>query len=172
MILIMEDYIVTQFEGDEQLASKIASLHLGVREWQVQQGQARFTKGILSSQEDLKELRKRYIDQGGNFFLANNKEGDIVGFLAIRNDGDGLGVVKRVAVLPDHQRKGIASKLLEEAINWSIEQGYSKLKLSTGLREKGKPLYEKFGFKVVGRDETNEDYLMELELVQSRSLNN
>ncbi len=164
MILSMEDYIVTQFDGNEQLSRKIASLHLGVREWQVQQGQARFTKGILSSQEDLKELQKKYIDQGGNFFVAKDGRGNIVGFLAIRNDGDGLGAVKRVAVLPGHQRKGIASKLLQAAIDWSTGQGYSKLKLSTGFNEKGKPLYEKFGFKVVGRDTTNEDYLMELGL--------
>jgi len=156
----MTKYHISEFDGDPELAESIATLHLGVRKWQVKEGQARFTKGILSSQEDLKDLKARYIDRGGNFFLA--KEGDnVVGFLAVRNEGNGVGTIKRVAVMPEHQRKGIASQLLKEAMRWSKRKGYRKLKLSTGLNEKGKPLYENFGFTVVGRDYTNEDYLME-----------
>lgn len=156
----MTKYRIFEFDGDRELAESIASLHLGIRKWQVKQGQARFTKGILSSQEDLKDLKARYIDKGGNFFLAKDND-DIVGFLGVKNEGNGIGIIKRVAVMPEHQRKGIASQLLKEAIKWSKEKGYIKLKLSTGLNEKGKPLYESFGFTVVGRDYSNEDYLME-----------
>lgn len=160
----MKTYKISEFLESEDSAMDIARLHLGIRQWQVQQGQAKFTKGIMSSQEDLKNLQTNYIEKGGNFFIAKDSNGEVLGFLGVRNDGEGTGTIKRVAVMPKNQGRGIGSSLLKAGMEWSRRNGYRKLSLSTGINETAKPLYEKFGFKVVGRDLENEDYLMEIAL--------
>ena len=58
--------------------------------------------------------------------------------------------VKRMYVLPEHRKKGIASKILDELEIWASELFYSKCILETG---KGQPeaieLYKKKGYKLI-----------------------
>ena len=58
--------------------------------------------------------------------------------------------IKRMYVLPEHRKKGIASKILDELENWASELLYSKCILETG---KGQPeaieLYKKKGYKLI-----------------------
>ncbi len=160
----MPDYKIRAFSPDLDNPKDIAKKHLEIREWQVKEGQARFTKGINSSQKDLKNLNKNYLNNDGNFFLAFSSINELVGFAGIKKVDAKTALLKRVAVSPESQRKGVASLLLSRALSWAKQKGYKTIKLSTGLQEKGKPLYEKFGFIVTGIDLLNNDYLMELDL--------
>ncbi len=58
--------------------------------------------------------------------------------------------IKRMYVLPEHRKKGIASKILDELETWASELLYSKCILETG---KGQPeaieLYKKKGYKLI-----------------------
>ena len=58
--------------------------------------------------------------------------------------------VKRMYVLPEHRKKGIASKILDELEIWASELFYSKCILETG---KGQPeaieLYKKKGYTLI-----------------------
>ena len=156
-------YHIQPFDAGRHTNAGIGGLHLSIRQWQFANHGTQFPD-VHSSQADLGAIEKHYVARGGNFFIAHNVATDqIVGFVGIRNDGEAIGTVKRLAVLPEHHRKGIATELISTAIDWAKTHGFTNLELSTGETENAKPIYERLGFKVVGR-KANNDYLMELEL--------
>ena len=83
------------------------------------------------------------------------------------NSGEGVGTLKRMAVLPEHHGRGVGRSLAIMALVWVRQQGFSKIMLTTGEIEDAKPFYEKFGFHEIGRILRNRDYLMELVLPET-----
>ncbi len=155
--------VVTPFAGDQSDMDKIAALHLEIRQWQESAGQNKFAD-IYDSQKDLTNLQEFYIESGGNFFVArNNETSELVGFVALKNDSNGRGEVKRLAVKPAYQRQRIATRLTDELMNWARVNGFAKFTLSTNRDEHAMAIYQRLGFEIVGYDETNEDHLMKLE---------
>lgn len=156
-------YSVAPFQTGIDVPADIAAIHLGIRNWQVETGQNTF-RNILESQADLKALDQYYVEPGGNFFIARGLGSSVIGFLGLRNDGEGNGVFKRLAVVPEWHRKGVARALVGEAMDWAGETGFTKLSLQTNVGENARPLYEDFGFTVVGFVDEEEDWLMERSL--------
>jgi GNAT superfamily N-acetyltransferase len=156
-------YSVEPFQAGTDIPSDIARIHLEIRQWQESTKQNIFID-ILDSQADLKTLDTYYVSRGGNFFIAKDHEHRVIGFIGLRNDGNGHGVMKRLAVVPDWQRRGVGTALVTTAMLWAQQHGFTKLSLYTGITEKARPLYEKFGFKVLGFREVRRDCYMELNL--------
>ena len=156
-------FSVKPFQAGIDDPAEIARIHLGIRQWQEEIDQNKFLD-IQDSQADLKTLDEYYVARGGNFFIAKDSEWQVIGFMGLRNDGDGHGVLKRLAVIPEHQRQGIGKVLIAEAIEWARQNGFTKLSLHTGITEKARPLYEKFGFEVLGFREARHDCYMALDL--------
>ncbi len=46
---------------------------------------------------------------------------------------------------PAFRGKGVASRIVESAVDWTKKQGYPSLRLHTS--EMGRPVYQKLGFK-------------------------
>lgn len=64
--------------------------------------------------------------------------------------------ITNIAILPSYRRKGIASKLVKELINYCNENGISYMLLEVRTNNfPAQKLYEKFGFK---SDGTREGY--------------
>lgn len=158
------EYSVNPFRPGIDAPDVIAGLHLDVRLWQREAGQNAFRGRIMDSQADLKTLEAYYIKPGGNFFIAKDKKDNVIGFIGLKNDGGGQGTLKRLAVVPEWQRKGVGRELVAALMDWARKAGFKRLSLQTHSREYAKPLYEKFGFKVTGWDEKRHDWLMECEL--------
>lgn len=154
---------IEPFQPGKDTPADIALIHLSVRNWQEKVGQNTFSN-ILESQADLNKIERYYIDPGGNFFVARNPQKKILGFIGLRNDGNGKGVIKRLSVRPDYQRQGIGKALVGNALDWARQNGFTKISLHTNIGEKARSIYEKFGFKVVGFVEEHEDWTMELNL--------
>jgi GNAT superfamily N-acetyltransferase len=145
-------------------AYDIAQTHLSIRRWQEAVGQNSFSN-IYESQADLMGLETYYIEPGGNFFVARDIATQrAIGFVGLRNDGEGIGKIKRLAVEPPYQRKGIGRALTSKVIDWATSNDFSKLTLQTHYFENAAPLYEEFGFTIEGFDRDRFDCLMELEL--------
>ncbi len=144
----------------------IARVHLEIRQWQEKINQNKFLD-ILDSQADLRALDEYYVGRGGNFFVAKDSGNRIIGFMGLRNDGGGRGVMKRLAVIPECQRQGVGRALVAAAIDWASGNGFTKLSLHTGITEKARPLYEKFGFRVLGVRQARRDQYMELDLLRT-----
>ncbi len=131
---------------------------------QVAQGKNTFSN-IDDSQPDLNDIPGYYIEPGGNFWVAHEHGAlAIIGFVAIRNDGNGEGQLKRLAVLSKYRGRRIGSGLVNTAVEWSRTSDIRRLTLSTGKNETAKSIYERSGFRDCGFDEAHQDFLMELSL--------
>ncbi len=157
-------FTVSRFQTGVDNPLGIAELHLAIRKWQKKTGQNDFKGHLLGSQADLKDLETYYIAPGGNFFIAKDRKGGIIGFVGLKNVGGRRGAFKRLAVVPEWQRKGVGKALVSAAMDWAKQAGFTKLTVQTNSREHAKPLYEKFGFKTSGWVEERQDWLMELTL--------
>ena len=79
-------------------------------------------------------------------------EGAPVGFVAVRwteEDATPVGEVEMIAVAPDHQRAGVASRLLERAVTEMRARGVPLAVIGTGGDDGHAParaLYERHGF--------------------------
>lgn len=73
-----------------------------------------------------------------------------VGCGAIKEQAQGTMEVKRMYVLPESRKSGIATLVLTELERWAHESGYSKCVLETGKRQpEAIGLYEKNGYKII-----------------------
>ncbi len=72
-----------------------------------------------------------------------------VGCGAIKEQAPDAMEVKRMYVLPESRKSGIATLILTELEHWAHELGYPKCVLETGKRQpEAIALYEKNGFKI------------------------
>jgi GNAT superfamily N-acetyltransferase len=160
-------YSVEQFNGSDDIPANIALMHLGIRRWQEANGQILFTD-IRDSQADLTAISQYYIEPGGNFFVAKDAHAAVLGFVGIRRNCSDQGIIKRLAVAPEQQGRGIGHALVGTAINWAQNNGLTKLSLITGEGEQARPIYEKYGFCIVDfilpKKDKHLDWVMELDL--------
>lgn len=148
--------------------SQIALAHLAVRQNQERVGTNTFSD-ISDTQADLAAIEQNYIIGGGNFFVATTEDGQLKGFVGLRNQGDGHAVLKRLAVLPEYEGQGTGRALVSELIEWARQNGFDRITLQTGGDEEAKAkIYEKVGFVVTGtvpKEHKADEWLMELTLV-------
>ena len=81
----------------------IAGIHLGIRRQQEIDGQNSFSN-IESTQEELSDIKRSYLDRGGNFFVAQDSTDQrVLGFVGIMPDEEDktLGAIKRFAVVKE-----------------------------------------------------------------------
>ncbi len=89
------------------------------------------------------------VDRGGFIWLA--KSGDeIIGSIALMNEGHGIFELAKMCVREDWQGRGISKTLIETCLKKAKQMGVKKLTLFSNhqLRTALK-LYEKYGFKNV-----------------------
>jgi len=99
---------------------------------------------------DMDDIPKAYLSSpGGNFWVAENVRGEIVGMIGVQQMEKGEGEIRRLRVRQDHRRRGIGGKLLETAIKHCREMQHLKVKLDTFIeREPAIKLFEKFKFRL------------------------
>ena len=155
---------IQPFDPVRHSGQRIAQLHLQLRQWQDQIGETQFGD-INSSQQDLGDIPAAYLAAGGQFFVASDKQGEILGFVGLQKaEGElRVGILKRMSVMPQSQGQGIGSQLCQRIIGWAEAAGYQKIRLSTGNRERAMGIYWRQGFRVVGYDQARNDVRMELD---------
>jgi ribosomal protein S18 acetylase RimI-like enzyme len=100
--------------------------------------------------EDLKNIERVYLDNGGEFLVGTVDE-TIVAMGAIRRVGDGVAEVKRMRVDPAFQRKGYGQRILSLLEEFARRNGYRHLTLDTTTRQTAaQMLYEKNGYRRAG----------------------
>ncbi len=100
----------------------------------------------------LSEPKKEILDRGGKIFYAMAGD-EVVGTVALLNEGNGIFELGKMAVSEKHQGAGIGKKLLEHALRYAKENGTKKVILYSHTSLKSAiHLYKKFGFVEVPLD--------------------
>jgi putative acetyltransferase len=86
-------------------------------------------------------------------FFSGWLDGNLQGCLAVKKLDSSHLELKSMRTSTSARKSGVATKLLQHALNFATEQGYQQVSLETGSQaffEPARNLYEKFGFSYCG----------------------
>ena len=94
----------------------------------------------LTIYPDLNDIR----NPNDQWFVCEEM-GEIIGCVAARK---GIGEIRHIVVMPEHQRKGIGSQLANCAIEFLADLGYSRIWAQVRVKNaESQGLFEKLGFR-------------------------
>lgn len=104
-------------------------------------------KGMgLNDVDDSREGIARYLRRNPDTCFVAEEDGRIAGAIMAGHDGR-RGYIHHTAVSPDYRRRGIASALVDAAVQALAREGIAKVALVAFLRnESGNAFWEKQGF--------------------------
>jgi GNAT superfamily N-acetyltransferase len=109
----------------------------------------------LDDQPDLLAIPAFYGAGRGGFWVAEDADGRIVGTIALKDIGGGLGALRKMFVAATHRgaEHGVATALLGRLETEARERGFTELYLGTTDRFRAAHrFYEKHGFQAVARN--------------------
>jgi ribosomal protein S18 acetylase RimI-like enzyme len=81
---------------------------------------------------DIDDIESVYMNTPGNhFWVAENREGQIVGMIGVQHHEREVGQVRRLRVAQDYRRRGIGKALMETAITFCKDNEYIKIAFDT-----------------------------------------
>ena len=102
--------------------------------------------------DDVYAIEEAYLDNQGEF-LIGEWDGVLVAMGAFRRTSPERAEIKRMRTHPDYQGRGFGQIILTELEARARAMGYKTLHLDTSiLQVPAQKLYEKNGFREVGRD--------------------
>lgn len=122
----------------------------------INQSMHKFIGRPLKLREDCYYIEDHYLQNGGNFWIAVDKD-KIIGTIGLENRGK-VGILKRLYIDENYQNLGIGSMLYKSLENYAIKKTNVKtLYLTCGkVLENAHKFYTKHGFKQI--------YKLEIEL--------
>jgi molybdopterin-guanine dinucleotide biosynthesis protein A/predicted GNAT family acetyltransferase len=93
------------------------------------------------------------LEDPGGYYVAlwiAERDGEVVGSVALRDLGDGALELKRMYLRPAERGRGLGKRLLTTALDGARERGATMIRLDTSERmETAQALYEAYGFRRV-----------------------
>jgi GNAT superfamily N-acetyltransferase len=84
-------------------------------------------------------------------FVITEPDGDVIGTVTTTPYEAELAWIGMMVIRPDCQRQGLGSQLLRAALDYLIARGTARIMLDAS--EAGRPLYNKLGFREIGKVE-------------------
>ena len=139
----MENIILRQFENRD--AKEVYDLHIiGLKQSDTFIDDLKARENL---DQDFKDVKRTYIDTGGEFLVVTIDE-KIVGMGALKKIDTETAEIKRMRVEPRLQGQGIGKLILDKLIEKAKMLGYKKLILDVALKQKvAQHLYESRNFK-------------------------
>ena len=110
----------------------------------------------VKEQPDILDIHSNYINDGGNFWIALNDNGEVVGSIGLQRKTKGVAVLKKFFVYKDYRGKelGTGKKLYEALLDFAKKQGFSKIILDTPSKAtRSHGFYKKVGFKEIDKED-------------------
>ena len=96
--------------------------------------------------DDLENISNYYSKAGEAFFVAVSGE-QILGSIGVKREDDRTALVRRIFVVPDVRKRNVGRSLLQTAIEFCREVGYSEVVFKTTSKmDDAIKLFEKNGF--------------------------
>jgi GNAT superfamily N-acetyltransferase len=115
--------------------------------------------------DSMKTSKNIYSTEEGGMFLLTEQNGEWIatgGITSINqkphfktrfNLDDNTAIIRRIYVLPEHQSKGLGTKIYHKLEKGAKKLGYTKFYLDTSLQcPKSVPYWKKMGFRIVDRE--------------------
>lgn len=117
----------------------------------------------VEEQPDILDIYSNYINDGGNFWIALNDNGEVVGSIGLQRKTNEVAVLKKFFVYKDYRGNelGTGKKLYEALLDFAKKQGFSKIILDTPSKAtRSHGFYKKVGFKEIDKEDlpTKYDY--------------
>lgn len=123
--------------------------------------------GFEEWNEDIKNMdNHEYKSNNGNFWLAINDKNEIIGTIAVKNQGNDKALLKSLYVKKEYRKNGIAKKLFHKSMEFTIQKGYKNIELETyDSFKQAIKFYLKNGFVI--KQHIENQYVMEKDLQQN-----
>lgn len=125
----------------------------GVRDLIVPIQQQEFDIPITyADQPDLQDIPGFYRKGAGEFWVAQNAAGRVVGSIALIDIGEGRGALRKMFVHPEFRGRehGVARRLLDTLLDHAKDRGLTEILLGTTAKFlAAHRFYEKAGFELV-----------------------
>lgn len=100
---------------------------------------------------DYNDIEGVYLNDGGAFWVIEAPDGSVVAFGGVLRVDDGTARLRRFRVRRSWRRRGLATRLLQEAERFCREHGYRTIVLGTSDRQPAaQALYRKHGYVQTG----------------------
>lgn len=116
-------------------------------------------------------IKNQMLTKGHQFFIIKNERDEALGFASVSHENKHRFKLQKLYVLTNYQGQQLGVKLLNKVIEYSIENGASKLILNVNRFNKARLFYEKQGFNIIeevdihiGNNYYMNDYVMERNL--------
>lgn len=120
--------------------------------------------GFQEWNEDIKNMdNHEYKNNSGNFWIAVNNKDEVIGTIAVKNQGNNKALLKSLYVKNKYRKKGIAKDLFCKSIEFAKKNCYQKIELETYHSfEQAIRFYLKNGFVI--KQHIENQYIMEKDL--------
>lgn len=106
----------------------------------------------LAEQPDLSDITGAYMAGGGNFWVAVDAGGQVIGTLALMMLGDGWAVLKKFFVRSDYRSHGVGLALYEVLLDHASRHRVRHIILDTpSVAVKSHAFYERAGFRRIDK---------------------
>jgi len=138
------------FDADKVVVRLVADQdHAAVREL----FRASMVEGFVPDNDtgaDIENIHEAYFADGGQSALwVADYEDEVIGMIGVQKTSAHGAEIRRLRVRTDYRRRGLGTRLMEQALSFCRHHGYLKLTLDVRI-ERGPAiaLFEKFGFQL------------------------
>lgn len=125
------------------------------------EGMHRVRKAVLENRLTSNKIREEhylpYLEKLGRSWVAVNGANEVLGFAAGNRE---TGNIWALFVHPDAEGQGIGKALHDMMIAWLFSTGLQQLNLSTGANTRAQQFYERAGWTLVKREESELFYAL------------
>lgn len=109
----------------------------------------------VEEQPDILDIQANFIVNGGNFWVALNDVGEVVGSIGLQKQTNEVAVLKKFFVDKNYRGKtfGLGTMLYDELLEFTKEQGFTTVILDTPSKAtRSHGFYKKVGFQQIDKD--------------------
>jgi N-acetylglutamate synthase-like GNAT family acetyltransferase len=113
--------------------------------------------------DDIQSLPKSYGGKREAFFIALDASNHIIATCGVKEEGDGVGILRRVFVHPGKRRQGVGKKIVTHAIDFCHQHQFRLVQAcTTGKMQSAIMLLYELGFQERARLKFESDQIVRL----------
>ncbi|MBP3965061.1 GNAT family N-acetyltransferase [Paenibacillus lignilyticus] len=106
----------------------------------------------IEEQSDILDIPTHYLANGGNFWVALNEGGNVIGSIGLQRLTEDLYILKKFFIYNEYRGKACSIGLFNEAVIYAKQRDIKTIILDTpSIATRSHRFYEKNGFKEISK---------------------